>query len=48
MELEVGQICAACIPELDNWIVAKVEKKSPGGKYIVKDPYDPEPETCFG
>ncbi|KAH0787658.1 SGF29 tudor-like domain-containing protein [Histomonas meleagridis] len=48
MKLKNGQICAACViyPELESyqWIVAKIEKKGVGKKYVVRDEYPDDPK----
>jgi hypothetical protein len=51
MELRQGQTCAACVSYPGtgacSWIIAKIEKKGVGNKYIVRDAYgdDSECET---
>jgi hypothetical protein len=43
MKLRIGQTCAACVSYSDtgtySWIITKIEKKSAGNKYIVRDEY---------
>jgi hypothetical protein len=43
MNLRVGQVCAACVPDSETngsaWIITRIERALPSGSYVVRDEY---------